>query len=247
MEQPQPPANQDQPSRALTPDFDHDPGRFAANQRATENFSIFGDMHDQVANRLTKITGGRILDLGGGNGMLATALRKRGRSAIVLDRADYVRDAPRPAVQAEATRLPFRDKSFAAVAALWMLYYLSRPEEALTEASRVLRTGGLFVACTSSRYNDPEFASVLPGWGKPFSFDAETAAAIVAHHFTITEVIKWDAPAVRLPDTAAVALFLRGRGLSADEASRQAPRWNTPMTVTKRGCLIWARRAGGHP
>jgi SAM-dependent methyltransferase len=244
MEQPRPPASQDQPSKALAPDFDHDPGRFAANQLATQNFSIFGDVHDQVANRLTKITNGPILDLGGGNGMLARALRKRGRSTIVLDRADYVRDAPRPAVQAEATRLPFRDESFAAVAALWMLYYLTRPEQALIDASRVLRAGGIFVACTSSRYNDPEFASVLPDWGEPFSFDAESAAAIVADHFTITEMIKWDTPAVRLPDTAAVALFLRGRGLSADEAAQQAPRWTTPMTVTKRGCLIWARAEG---
>jgi SAM-dependent methyltransferase len=212
MEQPQPPANQDQPRRALAADFDHDPGRFAANQRATESFSIFGDVHDHVADRLTKITDGPILDLGGGNGMLARALGKRGRSAVVLDRADYVRDAPPPAVQAEATRLPFRDESFAAVAALWMLYYLSRPDEALTEACRVLGTGGVFVACTSSRYNDPEFGSVVAGWGKPFSFDAESAAAIVADHFTITELIKWDAPVVRLPDTAAVALFLRAGG-----------------------------------
>jgi hypothetical protein len=79
-------------------------------------------------------------------------------------------------------------------------------------------------------------------WGKPFTFDAETATAVVADHFAITEVINWDMHAVRLPDAAAVALFLRGRGLSEDEASRQAGRWNTPMTVTKRGCLIWARR-----
>ena len=63
--------------------------------------------------------------------------------------------------------------------------------------------------------------------GKPFSFDAETAAAMVADHFTITEVTTWDTPAVRLPDTAAVTLFLRGRCLEADEASRHAPRCQT--------------------
>jgi hypothetical protein len=55
-------------------------------------------------------------------------------------------------------------------------------------------------------------------------------------------LIEWDMPAVRLPDAAAVELFLRGRGLSADEASRHAGSWTTPLTVTKRGCLIWARR-----
>ena len=229
------------PARALAADFDHDPERFAANQRATQGFSTLGDVHDRVADRLAKIADGPILDLGGGNGMLAKLLIKHGRSTVVVDRADYVRSAPRPSVQADATRLPFRDGSFAAVAALWMLYYLDRPEDALTEAVRVLRPGGTFVACTSSRYNDPEFASVLPDWGKPFSFDAETAATIVADHFTIIEVITWDTSAIRLPDTAAVALFLRGRGLSADESGRQAPRWNTPMSVTKRGCLIWAQ------
>jgi 2-polyprenyl-3-methyl-5-hydroxy-6-metoxy-1,4-benzoquinol methylase len=36
--------------------------------------------------------------------------------------------------------------------------------------------------------------------------------------------------------------LLRGRGLSRQEASVQADRSNTPLTVTKRGCLIWARR-----
>jgi SAM-dependent methyltransferase len=247
MDQSQRPANQDQPARVLAADFDHDPGRFAANQLATQNFSILGDVHDQVAERLAKITNGPILDLGGGNGVLSTALHKHGRSSIVLDRADYVRAAPRPAVQADATRLPFRDESFAAVTALWMLYYLRRPEKALLEASRVLRTAGIFVACTSSRYNDPEFASVLPNWGEPFSFDAETAAAIIADHFTITEVIRWDTPAVRLPDASAVALFLPGRGMSADDSVRHAPGWQTPMTVTKRGCLIWAHRTRRHP
>jgi SAM-dependent methyltransferase len=230
------------PSRsALEADFDHDPGRFAANQPATQNFSMTSDVHDQVADRLAKITIGPILDLGGGNGTLAKLLSEHGRSTVVVDRADYVRSAPRPAVQADATRLPFRAECFAAVAALWMLYYLDRPEEVLIEAARVLRTGGTFVACTSSRFNDPEIAGVLPGWGEPFSFDAETAPAIVADHFKIIEVIEWDMPAARLPDTAAVELFLRGRGLSADEASRQAASWTTPLTVTKRGCLIWAR------
>jgi SAM-dependent methyltransferase len=228
--------------RGLEADFDRDPGRFAANQLATQNFSMIGDVHDQVADRLAKITIGPILDLGGGNGTLAKLLSRHGRSTVVVDRADYVRSAPRPAVQADATRLPFRAECFAAVAALWMLYYLDRPEDALIEAARVLRTGGIFVACTSSRYNDPEIASVLPGWGEPFSFDAETAPASVAEHFKIIELIEWDVPAVRLPDAAAVELFLRGRGLSADEASRQADSWTVPLTVTKRGCLIWARR-----
>jgi len=128
---------------ALEADFDHDPGRFAANQLATQSYSMIGDVHDQVADRLAKITIGPILDLGGGNGNLAKSLARHGRSTVVVDRADYVRSAPRPAVQADATRLPFRAECFAAVAALWMPYYLDRPEDVLIEAARVLRTGGI--------------------------------------------------------------------------------------------------------
>jgi ubiquinone/menaquinone biosynthesis C-methylase UbiE len=64
-----------------------------------------------------------------------------------------------------------------------MLYYLDNLGVALVEASRVLRTEGVFVTCTSSRYNDPEFASVLPNWGQPFRFDAETASEIIFRTF----------------------------------------------------------------
>ena len=41
----------DLPPRALTPDFDRDPERFAANQAATRIFSA-GDVHEPVADRL---------------------------------------------------------------------------------------------------------------------------------------------------------------------------------------------------
>ncbi len=108
----------------------------------------------------------------------------------------------------------------------------------------MLSAGGVFVACTSSRYNDPEFTEVLPGWGEPFSFDAETAADVVAEQFSITEVLRWDTAVVRLPDVAAVRLFLRGRGLSDVAAAEEAARRHCPLSVTKRGCLIWAQKAG---
>ena len=76
-----------------------------------------------------------------------------------------------------------------------------------------------------------EFANVLPNCGESFSFEAETAPEIISEHFKITEVITWDTPAVHLPDRAAVALFLRGRRLSRQEASVQADRSNTPLTA----------------
>jgi ubiquinone/menaquinone biosynthesis C-methylase UbiE len=142
------------PPRPLIPDFDSDPERFAANQAATWQFSATGDVHRQVADRLAAIGASRVLDLGGGDGTLARLLVRHKVPTVVLDRAAYVRSAPRPAVQADAARLPFVDGCFGAVAALWMLYYVPEPLIVLAEAARVSRTGGVFVACTSSRYND---------------------------------------------------------------------------------------------
>jgi len=66
---------------------------------------------------------------------------------------------------------------------------------------------------------------------------AETAVELVAEVF---EVQRWDAPMVHLPDRAAVALFLRGRGLPLDDAKQAADQYPTPLQVTKRGVLIWA-------
>jgi SAM-dependent methyltransferase len=199
-----------------------------------------------VADRLAALGSGRVLDLGGGNGTLARLLARHRVPAVVMDRSEYVRDAPPPpAVRADAARLPFVNGCFAAVAALWMLYYVPQPQVVLGEVARVLRAGGVFVACTSSRYNDPEFADVLPGWGDPFSFDAETAVDVVAEQFSITEVLRWNTAAVRLADAAALRLFLRGRGLSDLAAAEEAARGHCPLRVTKRGCLIWAKKVGG--
>jgi SAM-dependent methyltransferase len=229
-------------STSVPVDYDQDPMRFAASQAATARFSVDGDVHGPVAERLASVRAAPVLDLGGGNGTLGRLLADRHVATVVVDQAAHVQQAPRPAVRADAHQLPFAEGSFAAVAALWMLYHLSDPVLALNEAARVLRPGGTFVACTSSRFNDPEFASALPDWGQPFSFDAETAPTLVADVFDVAEVQRWDAPLVTLPDTAAVELFLRGRGLPSAQAQHYAERLATPLTVTKRGALIWATR-----
>ncbi|MGH4015467.1 MAG: hypothetical protein ACRDSL_16385 [Pseudonocardiaceae bacterium] len=122
------------------------------------------------------------------------------------------------------------------------LYHLHDPRVALVETARVLRPRGTFVACTSSRFNDPEVASALPDWGRAFTFDAESAPALVADVFEIVDVQYWDKPMITLPDRAALELFLRGRGLPQHRAAQFAESFPTPLHVTKRGALIWAIR-----
>ncbi|MGH8986712.1 MAG: class I SAM-dependent methyltransferase [Acidimicrobiia bacterium] len=78
--------------------------------------------------------------------------------------------APHPKMQARAERLPIPNESAGAVAMLWMLYHLDQPELPLREARRTLQPGGLFVAWTSARTNDPELTDGYP----TTTFDAET-------------------------------------------------------------------------
>jgi SAM-dependent methyltransferase len=227
---------------AIPADYDTDPGRFAANQAATAAFSRRGDVHPSVAQRLASAGCDLVLDLGGGNGLLARELARFGVRTVTADRARYVRDAPGPALQADALALPFGDGVFAGAAALWMLYHLPDPRAALAEVHQALRPGGVMAASAPSRYNDPEMAAVLPRWGQPLRFDAENGPGTLAVVFREVDVVRWDEPMVHLANSEAVALFLRGRGLTEDEAEAATEKFAPPLTVTKRGMLAWARK-----
>lgn len=145
-------------------------------------------------------------------------------------------------IVADALVLPFRDRTFSGAAALWVLYHLECPEAALGELWRCLRPGGALALSAPSRYNDPELRSVLPRWGQPLSFDAENGPALVATVFDDVDVETWDEPMVLLSGPEDLALFLRGRGLAEGEAHASAHLVKTPLTVTKRGILAWARK-----
>ena len=62
-------------------------------------------------------------------------------------------------IQFDATRLPFRRKSFGAAVARHMLYHVPDPALAAAEAARVIRDDGLFVATTNRSDSRPELQS----------------------------------------------------------------------------------------
>lgn len=228
--------------QALPNDYDSDPERFATNQVATSRFGARADIHVDVAQHFAEQGHRLVLDIGGGNGTLARLLAGHDISTVVVDRAYHLADAPRPAVRADAIHLPFPGNTFDGAAALWMLYHLPDPLLALREAHRILRAGGLLAVCAPSRYNDPELASLMPKWGRPLSFDAENGPTQLREVFDDVDVQRWDAPLVHIPDHRGLALYLRGRGLTKEQADTAASRWNPPVTVTKRGMIAWARK-----
>lgn len=218
----------------MEPDYDRDPERFRTAQRVTARYAR-ADLHTEIAGRLRGPD--PILDVGCGEGALEKALP----GVIGLDRSPtMLAAAPPPTVLGDAVALPFPDACFEAVVTVNVLYHLLEPARAIEEARRVLRPGGLFAAATVARDDSPELAHV---WrSEPTSFDAEEAPAIVASVFGPVDVDAWDAPLVSLPDHDAVRDYLVARFVSRGDADRRAAAVPVPVDVTKRGCVVYARR-----
>jgi SAM-dependent methyltransferase len=212
---------------AVPRDYDSDPARARAEDRS---WKPHGDAHEVVAERLAKERLLPVIDIGGGRGRLAELLP----NTVVVDPSPaQIAEAPHPKLRADALALPFASGAAGAVAMLWMLYHPDDPVAAIAEARRVLRPGGLFAACTASRRNDPELTDGYP----PSPFDAEEAPAIVTSIFGDVDVDSWDGPYTVLPDRDAVLQYCRSHFLPPEAADRVTP----PVTLTKRGCLVWAR------
>ena len=228
------------PPQALHGDYDVHPARFRTGSESARRYGQ-GDIHEAVAERIAREGLSPVLDLGCGEGRLCRLLQRLGIDVVGLDRSPTMLSAvPSARVLGDASLLPLREACFGAVAALYMLYHLPRPVMALLESRRVLRPGGLFVAATPSRYNDPELAEVLPC--EPSPFDAEGAPDLVRQVFVRAEVETWDAPLIHLPTLQAVEEYLFGRGMDPAKCGPTARRLGAPLTVTKRGCLAWAYR-----
>jgi SAM-dependent methyltransferase len=219
----------------IEPDYDIDPQRSAAWDPA---WVVTGEGWDEGAGRLAAEQLAPVLDVGCGYGGFAARL-PAGARWIGVDASSVMlaQTTARPVVQGDALRLPFRDGSVGGVVCRNLLYHFDEPALVIAEAYRVLRPGGLFLAETKSRQQDPE---LVPDGYPASTFDAEEAGQIVASVFgsNAVEVERWDGPFMVLPDRAAVATYARHSHLPAGMEERV----DTPLTLTKRGCLVWGRR-----
>jgi SAM-dependent methyltransferase len=137
-----------------------DPERFRQFEHAgwqgipTLYHQAFGNLTVQVIEPLLDAVDARpgtnLLDIACGPGYVAASAAKRGATVIGIDFSSaMVAEARRcyPNIEfseGDAEQLPFDDGLFDAAAMNFGILHLARPERALTEARRVLRTGGKF-------------------------------------------------------------------------------------------------------
>lgn len=210
---------------AMPPDYDADPERWRSWQAPQ-------DVHDVLAPELS----GPILDIGCGEGRLASVLPKEVRWVGLDSSAIQLAANPfRPLLLADMRALPFRDGSFAEVTHLWCLYHLEDPLPAILEAKRILVEGGRYYACTAARDADPE---ILPEGYPPTSFDAEDAVTVVGWVFGAAEGERWDNKFFPLNTRDEVRAYCRHNYIPAERAER----CEIPLWLTKRGVLVRARK-----
>lgn len=107
-------------------------------------------------------TAGRCLEIGVGTGRFAIPLARAGIDIFGIDLSrdmllrlvENAHGAAPPVSIADATRLPFKDRSFATALAPHVLHLIPNWREAIAELFRVVRPGGRLLATRGGRRTD---------------------------------------------------------------------------------------------
>jgi SAM-dependent methyltransferase len=113
--------------------------------------SVLGPLREALAGA----PGRRLVDIGGGTGNYAKALRDEGWDPLVVDRepAMLARAAAKglETVEADAQRLPLPDACADAAMLVSMLHHVDDKPAAIAEAKRILKPGGRLVLMVFTR------------------------------------------------------------------------------------------------
>jgi ubiquinone/menaquinone biosynthesis C-methylase UbiE len=138
-----------------SPSSRHDYADQAARYDRTRGASP--SIFDPIRDALAAAPGRRLVDVAGGTGNYAGALRDLGWKPVVVDVSHEMLERARlkglPALRGSAARLPIADGSVDAVVNISALHLIADWQEALHEARRALGAGGRLALMTYTREN----------------------------------------------------------------------------------------------
>ena len=149
--------------------------RSVAFDRAAEYYDSTRGLSDAGAVRQTELLAGelggrgRVVEIGVGTGQVALPLHDAGIPVVGMDlsspmlaklREKSEGRSPFPLVQADATRLPFRDRAFGAAYLRWVLHLIPGWPDALDETVRVVEPGGIVLILLGAAGKDTPQAEV---------------------------------------------------------------------------------------
>jgi ubiquinone/menaquinone biosynthesis C-methylase UbiE len=127
-----------------------------------------------LAELLGPVAGKALLDVGCGDGALASELARQGATVTALDADPSMIAATRLRTEGEATclqlvegnaeSLPFDDATFDVVVAVTVLCFVHNAERALMETARVLKPGGRLVIAELGRWSLWAAQRRVRGW-----------------------------------------------------------------------------------
>ena len=227
---------------------------------------------DWVADQMELPDDGNVIDIGCGAGWFWSTARFN-RRPLRLTLADTSENMVLEAVNrlcatrdafkitahvADASALPFADRSFDAAIAMHMLYHVPQPERAIGEMARILKPGGLIAVTTNGKNNMTEFFDLRrQAFGGATAdpaasvFGIETAETFLRRHFDAPKVhIFEDSYVIDDPEDIYHYLVSFPPGSDASEAQKMElrriikdalDRQGGVLRVTRESALICAR------
>lgn len=135
---------------------------------SAERFMASGEFIQLKRLLGTRLQGARIVDLGAGTGIASHAFARSGAAHVWAVEPDTSSEVGRGAlarltsgqpveiVDAMGEKLPLKDGSVDIVYARQVLHHATDLEKVLAEASRVLKSGGTFIACREHVVSGPD-------------------------------------------------------------------------------------------